>query len=82
MSDYADRLTALIDANVLACAMRRNIILSLAEAGFFRPRWSDRIMDETACAIAKITKGGADTNKQRSAMERSPRSMRYWVCWS
>src|SRR6056297_2095541 len=71
MSDYADRFTALIDANVLACAMRRNLILSLAEAGFFRPRWSDRIMDETAGAIAKITKGGADTNKQRSAMERA-----------
>ena len=70
MSDYADRFTALIDANVLACAMCRNIILSLAEAGFFRPRWSDRIMDETAGAIAKITKGGANTNTQRSAMER------------
>ena len=28
-------------------------------------------MDETAGAIAKITKGGADTNKQRSAMERA-----------
>ena len=61
MSDYADCFTALIDANVLACAMRRNIILSLAEAGFFRPRWSDRIMDETANAIAKITNDGADT---------------------
>ena len=71
MSDYADRFTALIDANVLACAMRRNIILSLAEEGLFRPRWSDRIMDETASAIAKITKGDADTIKQRSAMERA-----------
>lgn len=57
MNDYTDRFTALIDANVLACGMRRNIILSLAEAGFFRPRWSDKIMDETAGAIAKITKG-------------------------
>lgn len=28
-------------------------------------------MDETADAIAKITKGGADTIKQRSAMERA-----------
>jgi hypothetical protein len=71
MSDYADRFTALIDANALACGTRRNIILSLAEAGFFRPRWSDRILDETVGAIAKITKGGADTIKQRSAMERA-----------
>lgn len=71
MSDYADRFTALIDANVLACGTRRNIILSLAEAGFFRPRWSDRILDETVGAIAKITKGGANIIKQRSAMERA-----------
>lgn len=71
MSDYADRFAALIDANVLACAMRRNIVLSLAEVGLFRPRWSDKIMDETAGAIAKITSGGADTVKQRSAMERA-----------
>lgn len=49
MSDYADRFTALIDANVLACAMRRNIILSLAEAGFFRPRCSDHNIRSGNC---------------------------------
>jgi hypothetical protein len=71
MSDYADRFTALLDANVLACAMRRNIILSLAEAGLFRPRWSAEIMGETAGAIAKITKGKADLVKQCSVMDRA-----------
>ncbi len=52
MSQYADRFTALIDACVLAGALRRNILLSLAEAGLFRPRWSARILDETG--IAKL----------------------------
>jgi hypothetical protein len=54
MSDYADRFAALIDANVLACAMHRNIILSLAEAGFFRPRWRDKILDETPCSRRSV----------------------------
>ena len=51
--------------------MRRNIILTLAEAGFLRPWWSDKIMDETSGAIAKVTKGGTDAVRQRIAMERA-----------
>lgn len=38
MKGHADRFTALIDACVLGGALRRNMILSLAEAGLFRPR--------------------------------------------
>lgn len=38
MSRYADRFTALLDACVLGGALRRNMLLSLAEAGLFRPR--------------------------------------------
>ena len=36
----ADRFTAVLDANanVIAGALPRNILLSLAEAGFYRPR--------------------------------------------
>jgi len=30
-------------------------LLSLAEAGFFRVRWSERVLDETEAAIAKVT---------------------------
>jgi len=71
MSHYTDRFTALLDACVLAGGLKRNILLSLAETGFFRPRWSDKIMEETEGAIRKITKGKADTSKQRSAMERA-----------
>lgn len=53
---HADRFTALLDACVLGGALRRNMLLSLAEAGLFRPRWSTRILDETLKAIGLITK--------------------------
>ena len=69
MSQYADRFTALIDACVLAGALRRNMLLSLAEAGLFRPRWSARILDETQKAISEITKGATDGSRQRAAVE-------------
>ena len=69
MSHYTDRFTALLDACVLAGGLKRNVLLSLAETGFFRPRWSDKIMEETEGAIRKITKGEADNSKQRRAME-------------
>jgi predicted nucleic acid-binding protein len=51
---FANRFTALVDACCLAGALTRNLILSLAEAGFFRLRWSDRILDETESAIREI----------------------------
>lgn len=58
----ANRYTALIDACVLASALTRNMILSLAEAGFFRPRWSAQILSETERAICDIlgTRGDPD----------------------
>jgi hypothetical protein len=34
VSHFADRFTVLIDACCLAGALRRNMLLSLAEAGF------------------------------------------------
>jgi len=51
---FANRFTVLLDANVLVPALTRNMLLSLAEAEFFRPRWSGRIMDETERAIASM----------------------------
>lgn len=50
----ANRYTATIDACVLAGALPRNMVLSLAEAGFFRPRWSAEILAETERAICSI----------------------------
>jgi hypothetical protein len=69
MSRHADRFTALLDACVLGGALRRNMLLSLAEVGLFRPRWSSRILDETQKAIGLITKGETDGTRQRAAIE-------------
>ena len=69
MEGHADRFTALIDACVLGGALRRNMILSLAEAGLFRPRRSARILDETQKAISEITKGATDGSRQRASIE-------------
>lgn len=74
---FANRFTALLDACVLASPLKRNLLLSLAEAAFFRPRWSERIMGETERAIEKLMadKGfenpTADAARARSAMERA-----------
>lgn len=51
---FANRFTAVIDACVLCSALKRNLILSLAEAELYRVRWSDEIMDETEKAIGII----------------------------
>ena len=51
---FANRYTAFIDACSLAGALKRNLLLTLAEAEFFRVRWSDKVMQETAAAIHDI----------------------------
>jgi predicted nucleic acid-binding protein len=51
---FANRYTALADACVLAGVLRRNLLLTLARAEFFRLRWSQPIMDETQSAIETI----------------------------
>ena len=52
-----NRYAAIIDACVLGGGLKRNIILSLAQAGLFRPYWSARILDETERAILAIAIG-------------------------
>ncbi len=71
MNLYPNRFTAVLDACVLGGVLKRNMLLSLAEAGLFRPRWSNRILDETERAISKITKGNADTLLQRREIEKA-----------
>lgn len=48
---FANRYTALIDANVLASAPKRDLILTLARAEMYRFRWSGRILAETQSAL-------------------------------
>jgi len=53
MSHVADRFTALLDANVLYPFWVRDVLLSFAEAGLYRPRWSARIHAEWSQSLLK-----------------------------
>lgn len=68
---YADRFTAVIDANVLAPVLKRNILLSLADEGHFRARWSRRILDETEHTIAKLIDSESDARLQAERIKRA-----------
>lgn len=46
MPHISDRFTAILDANVLYPFLVRDVLLSLADAGLYRARWTDEIMDE------------------------------------
>jgi hypothetical protein len=63
---FANRFTAFMDACTLAGVLRRNLLLSLAEAEFFRVRWSRPVLDETERAIVKMLTGRqiADADRQ------------------
>jgi hypothetical protein len=54
---FANRFTAFVDACALAGALKRNLLLTLAEGELFRLRWSRPVLDETERAIEKILSG-------------------------
>lgn len=70
-------VAAFVDACVLAGALKRNVLLSLAEAGLLRIRWSQAVLDETRDAIeamlARTGDGDAAARARRavSAMTRA-----------
>ncbi|MFG1237170.1 PIN domain-containing protein [Xanthobacter autotrophicus DSM 597] len=70
---FANRFTAFIDACTLASVLRRNLLLTLAEAEFFRVRWSREVLDETERAIQRILSdsGKGDAQERASAACRS-----------
>ncbi len=70
---FANRYTALIDACTLADAFRRNLLLTLAAAEFFRVRWSPVILDETERAIADMArrKGLFDASERAARARRA-----------
>lgn len=69
---FANRFTAFCDACVLAGALKRNLLLSLAEADFFRLRWSGRVLDETETAITQIlSKKGVEDASIRAGRSRA-----------
>ena len=65
---FANRYTALIDACVLARVLPRNLLLTLAEAGFFRVRWSGPVLGETGRAIAKLLRAQSSSQADAEAM--------------
>lgn len=66
-----------MDACALVSVLKRNLLLSLAGADFFRVRWSVRILDEAERNIAKLiaARGLLDAEdraaRARGAMERA-----------
>lgn len=68
---HADRFTVVLDANVLANVLARNMILTLAEAGLFRPRWTSDILDETERTLTKLIGDEDAAKRQRSNIERA-----------
>ncbi len=46
MSHFADRFVVLLDANVLYPFRKRDVLLRFYDAGLFRARWTERILDE------------------------------------
>ncbi len=72
---FANRYTAFIDACTLVSVWRRNLLLTLAEAEFFRVRWSEKVLEETERAITRLMdeRGIADS---RARAAQSVASMR------
>lgn len=70
---FANRYTAFIDACVLVSTLRRNLLLTLAEAEFFRIRWSAEVLRETQCAIEGLLLGKG--NPPAEASEKASRAI-------
>ena len=71
MNLHPNRFTVVLDACVLGGALRRNMLLSLAKAGLFRPGWSPQILNETQKAISRIIRNATDGLPQRQEIERA-----------
>ena len=72
---FANRFTAFVDACSLVGVLKRNLLLTLVEADFFRLRWSATVLDEVEKAIAGILASKAhsapeeEAARQRARME-------------
>lgn len=60
--------SVVLDADVLAKGLHRNVLLNLAAAECFRPIWSDTILSETSAAITRM---GGDGPKRREQLEKA-----------
>lgn len=51
---FSSRYTAFIDACALVGVLKRNVLLSLAEAEFFRIAWSNEVLAEVEHALVRL----------------------------
>ncbi|SLN18919.1 RSP_2648 family PIN domain-containing protein [Roseisalinus antarcticus] len=61
----------LLDACVLYPTVMREVLLGLAQEGFYAPRWSARILEEWARAAAKLGPAGEDQARGEVALLRA-----------
>lgn len=67
----ANRFTALIDACALFGALKRNLLLSLADADLYRVRWTARILEEVERNLAAhLAKKGDESARQKAERAR------------
>lgn len=59
------KFSALLDACTLVPISLADTFLSLAEAGLYRPLWSDRILEETQLAVKRIRPGLSPESVER-----------------
>lgn len=70
-------LTAVLDTCALWPGLQRDYLLELAEAGAYRPRWSDEILAELQrCEAAKLVRRGHGHVRSRALAERLVVTMR------
>ncbi len=70
MADIANRFVVFLDANVLFPFLVRDILLSFAEAGLYRARWSSDVLDEwQAAATRKWPTAAAKVQATRAQMK-------------
>ena len=60
-----------LDACVLYPTVMREVLLGLARAGFYEPRWSARVLEEWARAARKLGPAGEDQARGEVALLRS-----------
>lgn len=74
---FANRYTAVIDANVLVSAPKRDLIFTLARAEMYRFRWTERILTETETALVSVfSERGLSAEEATARAAASCRAMR------
>ncbi|WP_298190540.1 PIN domain-containing protein [Novosphingobium sp.] len=73
---FANRYTAFVDACSLVGVLKRNMLLTLAEEGFFRIRWSAEVLDEVERALDEIHAAKGNPNSAAAAKDQRERMER------